>query len=81
MSGPRVESGMHVPRTNPLPIVGVSHMTHQHLSTRLAIWARFDMVGVITNGRHTHVMNSAPGLGDLVCPAGNTAMTRILSEL
>jgi len=71
MSGPRVESGMHVPRTNPLPIVGVSHMTHQHLSTRLAIWARFDMVGVITNGRHTHVMNSAPGLGDLVCPTGS----------
>jgi len=33
--------------------VGVSHMTHQHLSTRLAIWARFDMVGVITNERHT----------------------------
>jgi len=71
MSGPGVESGMHVHRTNPLPIVGVSHMTHQHWSTRLAIWARFDMVGVITNERHTHVMNSAPGLGDLVCPAGN----------
>lgn len=69
MSGPGVESGMHVHRTNPLPIVGVSHMTHQHWSTRLAIWAQFDMVGVITNERHTHVMNL--GLGDLVCPAGN----------
>jgi hypothetical protein len=33
MSGPGVESGMHVHRTNPLPIVGVSHMTHQHWST------------------------------------------------
>ena len=82
---------MHVHRTNPLPIVGVSHMTHQHWSTRLAIWARFtvatsapeidvltsrrldidNMVGVITNERYTHVMNSAPRLGDLVCPAGN----------
>ena len=41
------------------------------LVDQLAIWARFDMVGVITNERHTHVMNSAPGLGDLVCPAGN----------
>ena len=69
MSGPGVESGMQVYRTNPLPIVGVSHMTHQHWSTRLAIWAQFDMVGVITNERHTHVMNL--GLGDLVCPAGN----------
>ena len=69
MSGPGVESGMQVYRTNPLPIVGVSHMIHQHWSTRLAIWARFDMVGVITNERHTHVMNL--GLGDLVCPAGN----------